>query len=92
MPVFHVNFFFVEEKQQIALRINIVFSVAIKKTKAQRGNWDVQSFSVINAEDVVFRNSNVPDSLIPLFQHHSVWINSRLFERLTGKELPVLHD
>ena len=59
MPVFHVNFFFVEEKQQISLRINIVFSVAIKKTKAQRGNWDVQSFSVINAEDVVFRNRSV---------------------------------
>lgn len=68
------------------------FLCGYKKTKAQRGNWDVQSFSVINAEDVVFRNSNVPDSLIPLFQHHSVWINSRLFERLTGKELPVLHD
>lgn len=70
MPVFHVNFFFDEEKRKISLRINIVFSVAMKKTKAQRGNWDVQSFSVINAEDVVFRNSNIPDSLIPLFQHH----------------------
>ena len=69
-----------------------LFLCGYKKTKAQRANWDVQSFSVINAEDVVFRNSNVPDSLIPLFQHHSVWINSRLFERLTGKELPVLHD
>ena len=37
MPVFHVNFFFVEEKQQIALRINIVFSVAIKKPKLREG-------------------------------------------------------
>ena len=69
-----------------------LFLCGYKKTKAQRRNWHVQSFSVINAEDVVFRNSNVPDSLIPLFQHHSVWVNSRLFERLTGKELPVLHD
>ena len=33
MLVFHVNFFFIEEKQQIYLRINIFFSVAIRKPK-----------------------------------------------------------